>query len=73
MIDWWSILTTLIGAALIGIGGILWKKVNQVLGHVAAFAKHIDECEQRNENHRTIHRMQEHEVNRRLEMLERMR
>ena len=73
MIDWWSILTTLVGATLVGMGGIIWRKINSVLGHVEKFARHIDECEQRNKNHATIHRMQEQEVHRRLELLERMR
>ena len=72
-IDWWSVATTITGAFLVFLGGVIVRKVNRVLDHVATFARHIDECEQRNENHMTIHRMQEQEVHRRLELLERSR
>ena len=72
-IDWWSVATALTGSSLIFIGGVIVRKINKVLEHVATFARHIDECEQRNENHTTIHRMQEQEIHRRLELLERSR
>jgi len=73
MIDWWTVATTVTGATLVSMGGIIWRKVNNVLSHVEKFARHIDECEQRNENHAVIHKMQEQETNRRLTLLEQRR
>ena len=69
-INWWDVATTVLGAGIVGIGTILYRKVNEVLGHVEKFSIHIMECELRNKSHKQLHDDRREEINRRLNALE---
>ena len=70
MIDWSTIITTIVGSSIVGLGGLIVSKINQVIGHVETFATHILECEMRNKTHAEVHKDNKEELNRRLDHLE---
>ena len=69
-IDWWAVATTVVGAVIVGVGTILYHKINEVLNHVERFSIHIMECELRNKSHEQLHEDRRQELDRRLNVLE---
>jgi hypothetical protein len=73
MIIWPDLFTTIFGGGVLALSGMIYRVCCKINGNMEAFAKHIGECEMRNQNHAELHaagKDDQREIRRRLELLE---